>query len=226
MELKEKDIMIVVEDGINFGDALNSQSIRNRESPIKGHVQMYEIVNGEKKLIFEKDNLVVYCGREWVASRIFNKTNTHLVPPCDSTADEFICWLGLGSGGTTIVDPFDPAPPSSTNTDLVTEIIFSIDDPTSHLGDLRVDGYYKHKLHDVIFETDINNASKYLIAQIQIDIGSSDANGFLISEAALFTAASAAAGYSGDFHLFARVTFPSIYKSEDRLLFFVWYLYC
>lgn len=228
MELKEKDIMIVVEDQLSFRDSLNSSPVK-KESPIKGHVQIFEIVNGEKKLTFEKDNLVVYLGREWVASRIFNRISPNLIPPYIPTPvapDEFICWLGLGSGGTFTPDGYDPAPPSSTNQDLVTEIIINTIDPSSHLGDLRGGGYYKHKLFDVIYEPDTNNASRYLIAQVQIQIDEDDANTQLISEAGLFTAASSAAGYSGDFHLFARVTFPSIYKSIDRILFFVWYLYC
>lgn len=232
MELKEKDVVVVIEDRISFGDALNSEAIRNKESLIKGHVQIYEIVNGEKKLTFEKDNLVVYLGREYVASRIFNRENTNLIPPNDPTIDEFICWFGLGSGGTVSgdpsIDPFDPAPPSSTNTDLVTSIMINLTDNVN-CGDLRstpYDGYYKHKLSDVIFEADVNNASRYLIAQIQFEVGVNDADGSLINEAGLFTASDETGGSVGPFHLFARITFPSIYKSVDRILFFIWYLYC
>jgi len=222
MKLKDKDIVIVIEDQIRFGDSFNSELVENREAPIKGHVQIYEIVNKEKKLLYEKDNLVVYLGREYVASRIFNKINVNITPQ----PTEFIGWLGLGSGGTTLVDPFDPAPPSSTNIDLVTPIPFNTIDGYSHLGDLTGGSYYKHRLYDVIFEQDINNASRYLIAQVQIEVGEEDANGYLISEAGLFTATSSTPGYSGDFHLFARVTFPSMYKSADRILLFIWYLYC
>jgi len=225
MELKEKDVVVVIKDEISFGDALNSEPMRNKESGLKGHVQIYEILDGEKKLIYEKDNLVVYLGREYVASRIFNKVNTNLVSPNDPAPDEFICWFGLGSGGTTLVDPFDPAPPSSTNTDLNTPIMINVIDDIN-CGDLREDGYYKHNLYDVIFEPDVNNASKYLIAQVQFQIESGDANSSLISEAGLFTSSDSSSGSAGPFHLFARVTFPSIYKSEDRILFFVWYLYC
>ena len=225
MELKEKDITIVIKDEIRFGDVLSKLPEQENKIELKGHVQIYEVVNGEKKLTFEKDNLVVYLGREYVASRIFNKLNTNLVSPNDPAPDEFICWAGLGSGGTTGIDPFDSAPPSSTNTDLVTPIMINLTDNVN-CGDLREDGYYKHKLLDIIFETDINNSSKYLIAQVQFQIESDDANGSLISEAGLFTASDQTGDYDGPFHLFARVTFPSIYKSADRILFFIWYLYC
>ena len=228
MELKEKDVLVVIKDELSFGDALNSQSVRNRESPIKGHVQIYEIVNGEKKLTFEKDNLVVYLGREYTASRIFNQVNPNLIPPYAPAPDEFICWFGLGSGGTYTPDGFDPAPPSSTNNDLVPPIMINFSD-NINCGDLRsvpVPGYYKHQILPVIFEPDTNNASRYLIARVQFEIGIDDANTQIISEAGLFTAADPLGESVGPFHLFARVTFPSIYKSVDRVLFFIWYLYC
>jgi hypothetical protein len=56
-------------------------------------------------------------------------------------------------------------------------------------------------------------------------MGLDDGVGQLMNEAGLFTAASSAPGYSGTFHLFAKVTFPTIYKSDTRELLFVWYLY-
>jgi hypothetical protein len=231
MDLKEKDVLVVIEDKISFGDSLNSRRTE-KESPIKGHVQIYEILpNKEKKLIFENNNLVVYLGREWVASRILNLTNVNLVAPNNPTPDEFICWFGLGSGGTYAGDPFDPVPPSSTNVQLNSEVPFSDVDDHSELGDFRGGYYYKHILYDTtsaadIYQMDENNDNKYLIAKVQLEVGEDVANDTLVSEACLFTAASGLAGYNGPFHLFARVTFPSIYKSADRILFFVWYLYC
>jgi len=230
MDLKEKDVLVVIKDEISLGDALNTSPITKKEAPIKGRVEIYEMVKGEKKLIYEKNNLVVYLGREWVASRILGVTDPNLTAPYNPTADEYICWFGLGSGGTTIVDPFDPAPPSSTNQSLNTEVPFSTVDDFSELGDFRSGAYYKHILYSAdpttLYEADINNDNRYLISRVQIEIGSEDANGSLISEAGLFTAASPTAGYGGPFHMFARVTFPSIYKSSDRILFFIWYLYC
>jgi hypothetical protein len=231
MELKEKDVLVVIEDKISFGDRLNSSPVVKEESPIKGRVEVYELVDGKRKLIYEKNNLVVYLGREWVTSRIVGQTNTNLIPPhtpSPVTADEYICWFGLGSGGTTLVDPFDPTPPSSTNLSLATEIPFNSIDTFSQLGDYR-DGYYwKHNIDParITFDQDINNNNKYLITKVELEVGTEDANGGLISEAALFTASSPTAGYAGPFHIFARVTFPSIYKTTDRFLYFIWYLYC
>jgi len=212
-------MVIVIRDRIEMEDNFNSNC--DRKSPLRGKVEMYEIINGEKKKLFEKDNLVVYLGREWVASKIFNTENTEIPP----TTDEFICWLGLGSGGTIFGDPFDPSPPSSTNTDLVTPIMIHPTD-NIHCGDLRAEGYYKHLFDEVIFEQDTYNASSWLIARILITIGQEDAINNQINEAGLFTAVSNQGGFSGDFHLFARVTFPSVYKDSSRQLVLVWYIYC
>ena len=232
MEIKEKDIIVVIEDKMSFGDSSGKAPSRSKESPIKGHVQMYEVVNGERKLIFEKSNLVVYLGREWVASRIFGLDNPNISPV---SADEFICWFGLGSGGTVISgDPFVPDPPSSTNIDLNTSVMIHATDNVN-CGDPRSTpdiGFYKHKIWrtpyptDVTFEQDPNNANAWLIIGIQVIIGTEDANGGLLSEAGLFTSDSDTGGHTGPFHLFARVTFPSIYKDNSRQLIFVWYLYC
>jgi len=221
MEKKLNDVMVVAYE--NLGEVFkdNTSTIDSKERTIRGRVEMYEIVDGEKKKIFERDNLVVYAGREWIASKIFNTNNVEITP----SLDEFICWLGLGSGGTIFGDPFDPSPPSSTNTDLVTPIVIHATD-NIYCGDLRADGYYKHLLDEVIFEQDEYNGDSWLIARVLITIGQDDAINNQINEAGLFTAVSNEGGFSGEFHLFARVTFPSVYKDNSRQLVLVWYIYC
>ena len=72
---------------------------------------------------------------------------------------------------------------------------------------------------------DTFNDDKWLVIKITTTIALDDANGEQFSEAGLFSAESRAAGYSGQFSLFARVTFPSIIKTSDRRLVLVWYIY-
>jgi len=86
-------------------------------------------------------------------------------------------------------------------------------------------GYYKHPFDNIIFERDLLNDSKWLVVKVTTTIGTDDANGFQLSEAGLFSSESRVGGYSGQFSLFARVTFPSMVKTTDRRLIFVWYLY-
>jgi hypothetical protein len=86
-------------------------------------------------------------------------------------------------------------------------------------------GYYKKYFDSVEFEQDNLNDDKWLVIKITFTVGVDDANGSLLSEAGLFSAESDSGGYPGPFSIFARVTFPTIIKAEDRQLIFRWYLF-
>ncbi len=75
------------------------------------------------------------------------------------------------------------------------------------------------------FTQDSDNNNHWLLISAGISVASDDANGFNISEAGLFTGSSNAGGFAGPFHLYARITFPTIVKSSSRQLDFVWFLY-
>ncbi|GIU69046.1 MAG: hypothetical protein KatS3mg002_0282 [Candidatus Woesearchaeota archaeon] len=206
----------------------------SKEDRPKGFVEVYEYdENGNKKLI-AKSNLVVYQAREYVASRIFNRRN--IVPQIPHTTDEFIYWFGIGSGGTPVGDPLNPLPPTLTDTNLVSEKKF-LGGATGdgNLGDYRTssapdgEGFYKLKLDTVEFVPDTENDSRYLIAKVTINIDISYADGISFSEAGLFTsppdpADSTKGNPNGPFHLFARLTFPTVVKASRQIVF-VWYLY-
>jgi hypothetical protein len=103
-------------------------------------------------------------------------------------------------------------------------------DPVPGGGTYPDTGYYK-KIFDqdvtnqVEFQQDVLNDNSWLIIKITTTIGVNDANGQQLSEAGLFSAASSSGGYAGQFSLFARVTYPSLIKTSERRLIFVWYLY-
>jgi hypothetical protein len=204
----------------------------------QGEVYIYEQSDGGKEELVHKSNLVVYLGREMLAQRLVNVSNALVT----STKDEFVSWFGVGDGGVTPADPLDPTPPINNDVFLYSPAMIS--DTTSAIyadphtaGDIRaVDsfaypstGFYKKifdtDTNEVVFETDNLNDDKYLIIKITTTIGINDANGEQLSEAGLFSAASGTGGYSGHFNLFARVTYPSLIKTADRRLIFVWYLY-
>lgn len=208
-----------------LGDSLNKKKT-GRIDP-KGYVEIYEqFDDGTKKLIGKK-NLVLYIGREWLAGRIMNKTNTSITP----TKDEFICWFGLGDGGVIPGDPFNPTPPVITDNDLASRIMITATDSSAadyHTVSLPIypeEGFYKIPLDSVDFEQDPENDDNFLIIKVTITVGSEYANGKQLSEAGLFTAESDLGGYSGFFNIFSRVTFPSIVKTSDRRLIFNWFLY-
>lgn len=198
-----------------------------RKTP-HGYVEIYEVEENGKKKLVGKSNLVLYHGREMLAQRLVNISNNPNVTP---TKDEFITWFGLGNGGVILGDPLNPSPPVLTDTQLTSEMMITATD--SSAADYHVltepgydkTGYYKIPFDEVEFEQDELNDDKWLILKIQITVGSAYANGEQISEAGLFSAESALGGYTGQFSLFARVTFPSIVKTADRRLIFSWYLY-
>lgn len=217
---KEKDLLIRIEDSQR--EYMNDSNIRltNRKKITpSGFVEVYEVDNDKKKNLVAKSNLVVYLGREWLATRIFDFANGSIAPQ----PDEAIYWFGLGSGGALPADPFDPVPPTNLDTDLDTEVGINATDATC--ADFHDGFYFKHPIDLVRFEQDVENSDKYLIVRSEITIGNDDAVGANLSEAGLFTSNSAAGGSSGPFHLYARVTFPTITKTVTRQLLFVWYIY-
>lgn len=214
-------IQIEISDFHNVGDKSNKEGMRTNVGPA-GFVEIYELDEDKNKKLIGKSNLVTYLGREWLLTRALNYEN----PSTPTKKNEFIAWFGLGMGGVVETDPFDPIPPTNLDTDLVSPIMINATDTSC--GDLRsvpIAGYYKHPFDSIEFVEDNENSDKFLVAKITITIGYEDANNQLLSEAGLFTATSGTGGYSGNFHLYARVTFPAVYKHESRNLTFVWYLY-
>jgi hypothetical protein len=215
-----KDFEIRIEEEYKDAvfDSIGKMNKKDRERPM-GRVEIYEVDDDGKKKLIRKNNLVLYQGREYIAQRIVNLSNA----VTDTTANEFISWLGLGEGGVDPADPFDPVAPVLTDTDLYTEVPFNATNAT--YADFRLGSYYKHPFDSVEFEQDPLNDDKWLIIKITVTVGVDDANGYQLSEAGLFTSDSDAAGNTGPFNLFARVTFPSIVKTDERRIIIVWYLY-
>ena len=237
---KVKDTEIVVRE--TYGDNCLVDQV-NVNKPVsrrpQGEVHIFEQRDDGKKELVHKSNLVVYLGREMLAQRLVNTNNPNVEP----TKDEWVQWFGVGDGGVRPADPLDPTPPINSDEYLYSPVMIS--DTTSALyadfhnaGELRypdnfpypATGFYK-KIFDqeptnqIEFQTDILNDDRYLVIKITTTIGVNDANGSQLSEAGLFSAESATGGYNGQFSLFARVTYPSLIKTAERRLIFVWYLY-
>ncbi len=218
-----KDLLIRIEDQYGnkcLGDS-NCKIDSNTRKP-EGFVEIYEVLENNKKKIIEKSNLVVYLGRETLAQLLTNINN----PNVASGINDHLYWLGLGNGGVAEGDPFNPLPPTNLDTELGNDIAISATDSTC--GDWRIDAYYKHPLDSITYETDIANDNSWIVLKVTTTIGAGDANGFQISEAGLYTAESDEPAYSPgaeNFHLFSRVTFTSIVKTSARGIVFIWYLY-
>ncbi len=206
-----------------FIDSAN-KDVKSKRSP-QGYVEIFEQdINGDKQLV-GKSNLVLYKGREWLASRAFNLDNTSIA----ATNNEFISWFGLGSGGTMAGDPLVPVPPTNNDTDLTAPIMINLTDTAcadyQDTGIEETTGYYKHPFDSITFEEDNANDNAFLVCKVITTVEANDANNSLLSEAGLFTSESKLGDFEGPFNIFARITFPTIVKSEDRRLIFVWYIY-
>jgi len=219
----DKDLVVSVEE--RYGDnclmdhvPLNGEPSPSGKTP-QGFVEIYEATDDDKMKLLGKHNLVVYLGREWLAVRATKTANGNITP----THDEFISWFGVGVGGTLPGDPFDPVSPTNEDTDLDDAVGINATDATC--ADFHDGYYYKHPFDNITFEQDPENSNSWLLARVVITLGSLDANGNQLSEAGLFTSPSSSGGSSGPFHLFSRVTFPTIVKNTNRQLIFVWYLY-
>lgn len=228
MEEKNMEIKITDRYGDNLSDScFTRKKAKDVDDRPKGFVEIYEVDNNGNKQLVGKNNLVVYMGREWLVSRAFNKTNSFITPK----PAEFITWFGVGDGGCPIADPMNPTSPANTNTDLSNSVMINSLD--AHCADYRdpdpehpeYKGYYKHPFDEVSFEQDTDNYNHWLIMKITTTLGGSDANTFYVNEAGLFTAENEMGGSTGPFHLYARVTFPSIMKTNARQLMFVWYVF-
>ncbi|MGD2073158.1 MAG: hypothetical protein PVG65_06690 [Candidatus Thorarchaeota archaeon] len=224
---KEKDIEIKAVDV--YGDTCLNDSVNKPKRGVRrpqGFVEIYDVdEDGNKKLV-GKHNLVVYLGREMLAQRLVNTDNGFATP----TKDEFLAWLGLGDGGADPADPFDPVAPAIDDDDLESRVMINATDSSNadyHVAGVGYPetGYYKKPFQNVEFEADSLNDNRWFVVKITVAISSSDSNGNELSEAGLFSAESSLGGYSGQFSLFARVTFPTIVKTSSRRLVFVWYLY-
>jgi len=220
--MNETQTIINIKDDVRsfIDDSVNSKKRDSQIRP-KGFVEIFDIKDGKKEII-GKPNLVVYPGREWLISRAFNQANSGIT----ALNTDYISWFGVGDGGAPVGDPLIPTSPTNIDTNLSNSIMINVTD--SACGDYRTSpatGYYKHPFDEIAFEQDGDNDNYWLIAKIAVTLSSVDANGYNLNEAGLFISASNAGGYSGNFSLYARVTFPSIVKTTTRQLLFQWYVY-
>ena len=236
----EKDIKTtVVEINDQYGNLCLGDSIKGEcsigERRPQGIVEIYDVDKDGKKQLIRKSNLVVYRGRESLAQFLVNQANT-LLPVNQQALSHHLYWFGLGDGGALPADPFVPVPPANENDDLESRVMILAS--SSLAADYHTaggvcpgpscypkTGYYKIPFDRITFEADPYNDNRYFVLKIETTVDVASANTEELSEAGLFTATLGTPGHSGTFLLFARVTFPTILKDENRRLLFIWYLY-
>ena len=221
------DNKTILIEGTDLCIASDQDSTNTQNAGPKGYVEIYEVdeETGEKILVHESSNLVVYLGREWLISRAIR-----VASPDSScgTFDEFICWVGFGYGGVDPMNPLVPIPPLTTDTNLYCPRMINVDSKGlyadwGNYGDST--GYYKVNIDQTRFEADSLNDNAYLKVVLSAYLDPDDAADKDISEVGLFTADSNEEEIPGPFHLYARLTFPTIIKQNNRRLLINWRLY-
>lgn len=201
--------------------------ISKKEKRPKGHVEIFETKKKKKTKLVDTSNLVLYEGRNWLMKRAFNQLESSQGTP---GVNSYISWLGLGTGGAT-ADILVPLNPTLTDNGLKSQIVINASDSScANNGKL-------HPFDNIEFEEDIDNQNEKLIASITTTIGENDANGpqgstgasayYDINEAGLFISNShLSSNFDPDsLKLFARVTFSTIRKFDERQLVFIWKIY-
>ena len=200
----------------------------------RGWVEAYEkTADGELKLI-EKSNLIVYQGRQFLLQRAFNQSLD-----TENDQNSFISWFGLGTGGAGS-NLLIPIVPKLTDTELAIPATIN-----NKSGTPCINNGLLHPIDSITYLPDSRNANKELLASIIVTVGEDDANGpaggtsasdfYDLSEAGLyisdstlqsdFTTAPDAATHLSTLKLFARVTFSSLKKFNERQIVFNWFVY-
>ena len=115
-KVKTTNFEVIAEE--HYGDnCLGDSAFIGQSDPRrpKGWVEVWEEnPNTGKKKLLNKSNLIVYLGREMLVQRLFDVENTTAqgLDPTFPTKDEFLYWMGFGSGGVVSANPLVPTPPT------------------------------------------------------------------------------------------------------------------
>jgi len=206
-----------------FSCSVNEPEDSTTAKPRRGFVSILDKETGEC-LVDKKpcdfggtgtDNMIVWNGREIIPQVLFDKDRN----ASSGQKDLNIRWLSLGTGGCDAVNVLDPIAPDSPDVSLNAEIV--IDDTNANY----TDSGKKKPFDSVEFEQDAENANRHLIVKVTTTILYAEANINDLSEAALWFSDTNDPLSASVFELFARVTFSTIRKHENRELVILWYIY-
>lgn len=211
----------------NIKDKWECEINRNEDQsfgkPRKGFVSIIDKDTGEY-LIDKKpcdfggtgtNNMIVWNGREIIPQVLFDQDRNS----GSGQKDLNIRWLSVGNGGADSVNVLDPIAPTSADITLNSETV--IDAANSNY----TDSGKKKPFDSITFEQDAENDNKYLIAKVTTTLLYAEANITDLSEAALWFSETNDPLSAATFELFARVTFSTIRKHENRELIILWYIY-
>jgi len=222
----------------NLADTFGN-SPRKPKRPF-GRVEVYErkIEGTDKKLyLLQKNtNLIVYHGRNWLMQKAFDEDMSQSGFSNWSTYD--LAWFAIGTGAAPS-NPLTPTSPTLQDRALATHGVIG-----SGSDYVTVSGKEYHTFDSITYQADDEVTSysgydNYLVAKITTTLTATEANddngqsGYSgyeyyqdINEAGLFVSNSKVVSpVPTVMEMFARVTFPTIRKTNTRELVFYWYIY-
>jgi hypothetical protein len=231
-----KEVNFKDRESVNLSDSFGDRK-KDGRGPI-GRVKIFERrVEGTDKVLYlvgQSPNLIVYHGRNWLMQRAFAQdlsgfTNWNTYK---------LGWFAIGTGAA-VANPLSPTAPALSNIALATHGVIG-----SGTNYVTVGGRQYHVLDSITYEEDdevttYSGSDNYLVAKVTTTLATNEANND-----------SGASGYSGyeyyqdineaglffsDYktispaptvmQMFARVTFPTIRKTNTTELVFNWYIY-
>lgn len=179
-------------------------SVKTRDkSLLEGHVKIYKNNN----LVVDKDNKIVFTGRNYLMQRLFNL-------PYEMGINEKQSWLprwfSVGSGGASESAPFQPIWPADEDVELYNLIVLN-----ATPGPRYTTNGEKKLIDSVEF-------SSALTTKLTMTLDDTDAIDSLINEAGLYVSESEEITET-EFSLFSHVTFPTIPKSSMDSIIIEWF---
>jgi hypothetical protein len=211
-------------------------------SPLKGLIVVYDENMNE---LFVRKNLVVRTGREATIRKMFNLPDSSIETLNDLMASSVLLF-GIGDGGAPSSDPFNPTPPSPSDSDLNTPIAFRNTSSDNPFPDAVTESKYTHGIQQSNGSTNwmkktfengsgdllIDPSTDTVYNKLSLKIDLADARDTYINEIALYyarydaTAATQNLKYT-KYKTFSRVTFPTepIPTDSQKILNIDYYVY-
>ena len=229
---------ITIEESFLFKDhAVNPE----KEGALNGFVVVRD-ENGE--ILVAKKNLVVRSGRSISLRKIFGIADTAQGETTSALDQKTVLLFGIGSGGAPASDPFNPTPPTPSDTYLSNHVPFrssTVALPLSQTEEAKyadprtVNGttfWYKKLFSNGRGEFVVDSANDRVYNKLQLQITDKEARDTFINEISLFYTQYSSSGLTQELKytnhtLFSRFTFQTepLPSNTNKALNIDYYVY-
>lgn len=229
---------ITVEESFLFKDH-NVNPVK--EGPLNGFVVVKD-ENGE--ILIAKKNLVVRAGRNLSLRKIFGQPGFIANEDEAALNQKKVLLFGIGKGGAPMSDPFNPLPPTPSDTDLSSPIPFRSSSSALPLlpseEALYTDGrdvngtmqWYKKRFSNGNGEFVVDSANDFVYNKLQLQVTDKEARDLFVNEISLFYAQYSPSGLTQNlkytnYSIFSRFTLQTepLPSNTNKALNIDYYVY-